>query len=172
MIFGQGPVGLAATQLASAMGARVIALDIEPHRLHRARDFGAAEIINPADVPSVREAVLALTNGKGASKSLETSGSPIAVNQALEVLGLWGVACWVGRGSRAQVDLSDHLWSQLTGMTSWTMSVPSMARLADLVIERGIDVDALFTDTWPLADAAHAYQLLDTQSTGKGVLVP
>ncbi len=34
-IFGQGPVGLAATQYAKAMGARVIALDISPPRLER-----------------------------------------------------------------------------------------------------------------------------------------
>ena len=32
-IFGQGPVGLGATQLAKAMGARVIALDIGKERL-------------------------------------------------------------------------------------------------------------------------------------------
>ena len=31
-IFGQGPVGLSATQLAAAQGARVIALDVEPAR--------------------------------------------------------------------------------------------------------------------------------------------
>ena len=45
-IFGQGPVGLSATQLATAMGARVIALDISPERLEMAAAFGAAEIIN------------------------------------------------------------------------------------------------------------------------------
>ena len=32
-IFGQGPVGLSATQLAAAMGARVIALDVSEERL-------------------------------------------------------------------------------------------------------------------------------------------
>ncbi len=32
-VFGQGPVGLSATQLAAAMGARVIALDVSPDRL-------------------------------------------------------------------------------------------------------------------------------------------
>ena len=37
-IFGQGPVGLSATQLASAMGARVIALDISPERLSAPRN--------------------------------------------------------------------------------------------------------------------------------------
>jgi D-arabinose 1-dehydrogenase-like Zn-dependent alcohol dehydrogenase len=40
-IFGQGPVGLSGTQLAAAMGARVIALDIDPGRLNRAKEFGA-----------------------------------------------------------------------------------------------------------------------------------
>ena len=43
-IFGQGPVGLAATQLASAMGARVIALDIDASRLERSQAFGAWEL--------------------------------------------------------------------------------------------------------------------------------
>ena len=40
-IFGQGPVGLSATQPASEMGARVIALDMGEERLARAREFGA-----------------------------------------------------------------------------------------------------------------------------------
>src|SRR5215472_12342586 len=46
-IFGQGPVGLSATQLAAALGARVIALDTSEQRLARAKEFGADEVINP-----------------------------------------------------------------------------------------------------------------------------
>src|SRR5450756_124888 len=46
-IFGQGPVGLAATQYAKAMGAKVIALDISPQRLERAKAFGADAAVNP-----------------------------------------------------------------------------------------------------------------------------
>ena len=34
-IFGQGPVGLSATQLAASLGARVVALDINEERLQR-----------------------------------------------------------------------------------------------------------------------------------------
>ena len=40
-LFGQGPVGLSATQLAAAMGARVIALDVSPERRELAKEFGA-----------------------------------------------------------------------------------------------------------------------------------
>ena len=39
-IFGQGPVGLSATQVASSMGARVIALDTNSERLKRACELG------------------------------------------------------------------------------------------------------------------------------------
>src|SRR5438067_7822802 len=45
-IFGQGPVGLSATQLAIAMGARVIALDVSPERCKLAGEFGAHEVVD------------------------------------------------------------------------------------------------------------------------------
>src|SRR5919199_1835270 len=39
-VFGQGPVGLSATMLAKAMGARVIAVDVSPERLGLSESFG------------------------------------------------------------------------------------------------------------------------------------
>src|SRR5207244_12909202 len=45
-LFGQGPVGLSATQLAAAMGARGIALDVRPARLARPKELGAGETVN------------------------------------------------------------------------------------------------------------------------------
>jgi threonine dehydrogenase-like Zn-dependent dehydrogenase len=171
-IFGQGPVGLAATQLASAMGARVIAMDISAARLERARDFGASEVINPTEVESVPDAVRDLTGGRGASKSLETSGASSAANDALHVLDLWGTACWVGVGSTINFDLIEHLYKQVSGVPSWTLSVPSMEHCARFVVDRGVDVDALFTNTWKLSDAQTAYELAEQQTAGKGVFIP
>jgi threonine dehydrogenase-like Zn-dependent dehydrogenase len=171
-IFGQGPVGLAATQLACALGARVIALDISATRLERAWEFGASEVINPTDVESVPEAVRDLTGGRGVSKSLETSGASSAANDALHVLDLWGTACWVGMGSSINFELTDHLYKQLTAVPSWTLSVPAMEHCARFVVDRGVDVDALFTDTWTLSDAPRAYELAEQQTAGKGVFVP
>jgi threonine dehydrogenase-like Zn-dependent dehydrogenase len=170
-IFGQGPVGLSATQLAAKQGARVIALDIEPHRLERALEFGADVVINPTQVSSVRDAVADVTHGRGAGKSLETSGASSAANQALEVLDVWGVACWVGVGSTVHFDLKEHAFRQITAKTSWTMSVAAMERCADFVVERGVDVDTLFTEKWGLAEFAQAYEVFDRQSSGKGVFV-
>ena len=71
-IFGQGPVGLSATQLAAAMGARVIAVDISASRAARAADFGAHHSIDSSQVDPV-EAIRELTGGRGASCSLASS---------------------------------------------------------------------------------------------------
>jgi threonine dehydrogenase-like Zn-dependent dehydrogenase len=171
-IFGQGPVGLSATQFAAAMGARVIALDISPTRLGRARAFGAWQSINPAAVDSVADAVRDLMRGRGVTKSLETSGASSAAQAALHVLDPWGAVCWVGIGSTVRFDISEHIFKQITAMTSWTLSIPAMADCARFVVERDIDLDALFTDRWTLADGVQAYQQFDRQTAGKGVFIP
>jgi 2-desacetyl-2-hydroxyethyl bacteriochlorophyllide A dehydrogenase len=170
-IFGQGPVGLAATQLATAMGSRVIALDISDQRLERATEFGAHAVIDPSAVDPV-EAILELTHGRGVSKSLETSGASSAASAALHVLDRWGTAVWVGVGSTIHFDLSEILFRQITAKSSWTLSYNDMADCARFVLEREVDVDALFTDRWNLAEYAEAYALLDAQSSGKGVFLP
>lgn len=171
-IFGQGPVGLAATQLAFAMGARVIALDISPSRLERAGSFGAEATLNPQELDSVPDAIRDLTGGRGVSKSLETSGASSAAREALHVLDLWGTACWVGVGSNINFDLTEHLYKQVTAVPSWTLSVPAMEHCARFVLDRGINVDALFTQTWKLTEADEAYALAEKQTAGKGVFVP
>src|ERR1700694_1578162 len=69
-IFGQGPVGLAATQLAAAMGAHVVAVDLSEERRTLARDLGAQVAIDPTTTPPV-EAIRSLTHGEGADATLD-----------------------------------------------------------------------------------------------------
>ena len=170
-IFGQGPVGLSATQLAAAMGARVIALDISPERLARAREFGAAEVIDPGSndpVAAIRE----LTHGEGADLTLDTSAAPEARIAAIRALKVWGTCCFVGEGGEVTIDVSpDMLRRQAAVIASWTFSTIGQAECARFVVDRGIDVDALFTEQWRLDQAAEAYGLFDRQTGGKGVFL-
>ena len=91
-IFGQGAVGLSATQLAVAMGARVIALDISAERLARAKEFGAAAIVNPQADDAVA-AIKQLTRGRGADLALDTSASPDARASAVRATKNIATAC-------------------------------------------------------------------------------
>lgn len=172
-IFGQGPVGLAATQLASAMGARVIALDTSPERLARATEFGAAATVDPAAVEDPVHAIRDLTGGLGADLSLDASSSPLARRQAVRCVRTWGKACFVGEGDTVTLDVSaDLLRRQVTLIGSWTFSTVGQADCARFIAERGIAAERIFTHRWRLEEAEEAYRLFDTQTTGKGVIAP
>ena len=169
-IFGQGPVGLSATQLASALGARVIAIDIGTERLDRAKTFGADEVLNPAKTESVVAAIRELTHGRGADLALDASSSSDARAWAVRCVRTWGKVCYVGEGGDVTLDVSpDLLRRQVTLIGSWTFSIIGQADCARFVADRKIDVEGLFTHRWPLEKAAEAYRLFDTQTTGKGV---
>lgn len=171
-IFGQGPVGLSATQLAAAMGARVIALDTSPERLARAREFGAWEVVDPAAGDPV-QAIRGLTRGLGADRSLDASASPRARAQAVRCVRSWGKACFVGEGGEVTLDVSaDLLRRQVTLVGSWTFSTVGQAECARFVADRGVAVDRLFTDRWRLDQAEEAYRRFDAQTGGKGVILP
>jgi threonine dehydrogenase-like Zn-dependent dehydrogenase len=169
-IFGQGPVGLSATQLAAAMGARVIALDISRERLARAREFGADAVIDPGANDPVG-AIKDLTHG-GADLALDTSSAPEARLAAIRCAKVWGTVCFVGEGGNVTIEVSpDMLRRQLTVIGSWTFSTVGQAECAAFIIERRIPADKLFTHSWRLEQATEAYRLFDTQTTGKGVFL-
>jgi threonine dehydrogenase-like Zn-dependent dehydrogenase len=170
-IIGQGPVGLSATQLAAAMGARVIALDVAAERLSRAKEFGADALIDPKRDDPV-EAIKALTHGFGAELTLDTSGTPEGRLTAVRATRAWGTVCFVGEGGGVTLDVSrDLLRKQLTIIGSWTFSTIGQAECARFVADRMIAVDLLFTNRWQLEQADEAYRLFDRQTGGKGVFV-
>ncbi len=171
-IFGQGPVGLSATQLAANMGARVIALDVSDERLARARELGAHLAVHCGDPAAVVPAIREATGGLGANLALDGSGSPVARRQAVQCVRPWGKVCLVGEGGEMTLDVSSEmLRKQVTLMGSWTFSMSGQLDCARFVAQRGIDVDRQFTDRWTLAQADEAYHLCDQQSAGKGVFL-
>lgn len=170
-IFGQGPVGLSTTQLAAALGARVIALDTNEYRLARAKEFGASELINPMKDDPVA-AIRQLTQGLGAHASVDASSSADARQQAVQCVRSWGKACFVGEGGSVKIDVSpDLLRRQVTLLGSWTFSTLGQAECARFIADRKLPVDLLFTDRWSLDQAEEAYSLFDQQTNGKGVFM-
>src|ERR1700726_367217 len=152
-IFGQGPVGLSATQLAAAMGARVIALDVNAERLKRAPEFGADALIDPSQDDPL-EALRELTDGIGVDCALETSGAASARICAVRATKIWGVCCFVGEGGDVTINVSpDMLRRQMTIFGSWTFSSVGQAECAKFIARRSIDVDRIYTNRWTLDQA-------------------
>ncbi len=168
-VFGQGPVGLSATLLGVAMGARVVAIDISPERLALAREFGADIVINSKETDPVA-ALRDVTHGEGVEASMDCTGHPDARAAAVRCVCTWGRACFVGEGGQVTLDVSpDLLRRQVTVHASWTFSTVGQWECARFVAERKIPLAKLITHRFRLDQADEAYRLFDTQTTGKGV---
>lgn len=93
-VFGCGGVGINAVQVAAALGATVIAVDIDPKKLAQARELGAVEAFNPkeGDVP---KAIRKLTGG-GVDVAFEIVGKPQVLDQAFGSVRAGGTLVAVG----------------------------------------------------------------------------
>ena len=102
-IFGCGGVGLAATEIASTLGARVIAVDIDEVKLGKARELGASEIFNASSTKpeDIGKAIKKLTeNGAGVDLALVALGSSATMLAGLYSLRKGGRLSQVGLTSR------------------------------------------------------------------------
>jgi aryl-alcohol dehydrogenase len=93
-VFGVGGVGLSAVMAARAAGAAtIIALDVMPNRLALALELGATHAVNSGTEDAVA-AVLRITGG--ADFTLDTSGKPSVLRQAIDSLAIRGTCGILG----------------------------------------------------------------------------
>lgn len=94
VVIGCGGVGLSAVMIGAALGARVIAVDLDEGRLARARELGAQVLVSARDgdpAAAVREQ----TDG-GAHVSIDAVGSPATAAQGVRSLRRRGRHVQVG----------------------------------------------------------------------------
>lgn len=106
--FGGGAVGLSAVMAARIVGATVIiAVDVVPSRLELARELGATHTVNSRETDPL-EAVRKISGG-GVDYTLESSGRPEVLRQAIDALAIRGTCGIVGApalGTEASFDVN------------------------------------------------------------------
>jgi len=95
-VHGCGGVGLSAIMIGKALGAEVIAIDIDEARLKLAREIGAAVCIDATGSNDLAALIRESSNG-GAHVSIDALGSPVTCYNS--------VACLRKRGRHVQVGL-------------------------------------------------------------------
>lgn len=170
-VFGQGPVGQSVTILAKAFGARVIAVDVSDSRLQSARDFGADHTINSMSEDPVAAIRALTTDSEGADKSIECSGNETARLQSIQAIHRFGTACMVGAYGNVAFPVQEVIQMRKSVVGSITFSKGQMRDCANYVVERGLDIEKLFTNEFRLDQAGEAYDLFDQKKIGKGVFL-
>lgn len=108
-IFGAGPVGMAALLAARVAGcSRIIIVDLKQPRLDLALELGATDVLDAAKVDPVA-AIRSLTGGEGTGFSIECTGVPQVVRQAVECVRITGTSGLVGTapmGAETSLDIN------------------------------------------------------------------
>ncbi len=153
-IFGCGGVGLGAVQAARISGAaRIIAIDLEDHRLASAAQLGATDTIN-AGCDDPIEAVRVCAHG-GVQRAIEAVGHPETAAAAFAVLAPGGHATVLGMlPPDTEVVLPGRLLRQgrtiggtVMGNVRTRLDIP---RYVDLVVTGQLRADELATSHHPL----------------------
>lgn len=171
-VFGCGGVGLSAVLIASALGARVVAVDVSAEPLARARECGAEVAVSSAD-PA--EAVLAATGG-GAHVGLDALGSPATAAASIRSLRRRGrhlqVGLLLGADADSGLPMNLVVSRELEIYGSHGMAAHEYPAMLDLIGTRGIRLDRLVGPTITLDQAPAALMAMDQiRSASVGITV-
>ena len=96
LVIGAGPIGIATMEFARLAGGKVIALDVDEHRLRFCRDrLGMAYAIS-AQSKDVTEQIREITNGDMPAVVIDATGNSKAINKAFEYMSHGGRYILIG----------------------------------------------------------------------------
>ncbi|HIU31277.1 MAG TPA: NAD(P)-dependent alcohol dehydrogenase [Candidatus Caccousia avistercoris] len=105
VVMGAGCIGLVSMMALRARGvSRVYVVDVMENRLEKAKELGASAVVNGAKQDPV-QAVLDLTEGRGADLVIETAGAEAAAQQAVRLTKKGAVIVFVGYTKSGMVSL-------------------------------------------------------------------
>jgi propanol-preferring alcohol dehydrogenase len=169
-VFGLGPMGLGATMVAAALGARVLAVDPIAYRRELAKTVGAADLIDPMAGDAVAE-IRELTDGYGLDRALECSGNPQALTAALDSMRHFGHLALIGEGGDARIRPSRHFNGKELSL-SGSRCYPAGEHEEICRFAGSLPVGELVTHRFGFEQAAEAYAAFAGGRTGKVLFVP
>ena len=176
-VIGCGGVGNAAIAGAALVGARrVIAVDLDPHKLEVAVGFGATHTVDATGADPV-EAIRELTDGHGADVVIDAVGIPQTWRQAFYARDLAGTLVQVGvpdPSMAVELPLIDLFGRGGALKSSWYGDcLPSrdFPLLIDLYLQGRFDLDGFVSETLPLDGVEGAFARMQRGEVLRSVVV-
>ena len=156
-IVGAGPIGLAAIMTAKLFTpGRIIAIDLDPGRLAKAREFGADATIDNGHEDPVA-AVKELTGGLGADVAIEAVGVPETFELCTDLIRPGGRVANVGVHGHAATLHLEKLWIQDVTITTGLVDTVTTPTLMQLIEQGKLDPTPFATHHFALGDTMAAY---------------
>ena len=163
-VHGCGGVGLAAIMIAKAIGAQVIALDINEAALAKAREIGADLTLNTRGSENVVEAVRELTSG-GAHVSLDALGHRETCYNSIANLRKRGkhiqIGLMAGEHSNPPIPMGKVIAHELEIYGSHGMQAHDYPAMMQMIESGALHPEQLITRTITLDDTPDALMQMD-----------
>lgn len=163
LILGCGVSGILNIQLAKLTGARVVATDINEYRLHKAKEFGADEVIQAAQDLDIR-----------ADRVIICTGAYAAVEQAFHCVDKKGIILLFAIPNRdIAIPIPDFWRNELTVTSSYGAAPVDLAEALGLITNKKINVKDTITLKLPLQKIQEAFKIVvEAKESLKVVLEP
>ncbi|MHB1293579.1 MAG: galactitol-1-phosphate 5-dehydrogenase [Anaerolineae bacterium] len=173
-ILGSGPIGMMLARWANLLGAgQVLLVDIDPHKLHVARDLGLGLTCDSREQDPVDWA-REQTAGRGPDLVIEAAGAPITFEQSLRMARPLGRVVIMGNPAAAvnlpQATISQVLRKELDIRGTWNscfveLPVDEWRVVVDMMASRRLDVAPFITHRVPLAQGVQALEMMRDRRT-------
>lgn len=174
-VFGPGPIGVLMALVVKSLGAEVTLIGIskDAYRLAKAKELGIAQAIDSQTIewtPLLEER----TNQLGFDQVFECSGSPQALQQALEIVKKKGIVIQEGLFAKnpVPVDMSLLLNKEIQLIGSRTQKTSSWHKTIEWLQTSEIDLSPVITKILPLDQWEEAFRLAMNGEELKVLLKP
>jgi len=179
IVVGVGGVGAHCVQVASALGARVVAIDVDTSRLKFLESYGAALTIDSSQVAfkeirsRVRDAASSWGCPSHGWKIFECSGHPQGQETAFGLVSHAGTLMLVGFTlEKVNVRLSNLMAFDATAQGTWGCKPELYPEALELVTSGKIALTP-FIETFPLSDGPSVIQrVADHEIERRAILIP
>jgi len=155
-IHGCGGVGLSAIMISTALGAKVVAVDISDEKLALARQFGAVASVNASSAANVADAIRDLTGG-GAHVSVDAIGNAEVCFNSIGSLKKRGkhiqVGLMVAENSRSRVPMDKVLANELEILGSHGMQAYRYVEMLEMINAGKLSPERLIGETVNLEES-------------------
>ena len=171
LVTGAGPIGIMAAAVARHVGARnVVITDVNPDRLALAVKVADVVPVNVAE-QDLAEVIPALNMKQGFDVGLEMSGNQRAFDQMVEAMTMGGRIAMLGiPPGKSPVDWSSIVFKALTIKGIYGREIFETWYKMLAMLQNGLDVSAIITHRFPVADFEQAFEIMRSGKSGKIVL--
>lgn len=175
VVLGSGPVGMCAMMSSRLFGpSKIIAVDMDQHRLDTAIEQGIADIaINPGKEDAI-EKIKTLSGGRGADVAIEAVGVKGTFDLALNSVRPGGTVSILGVYEEPQNLPMNELWIKNIKISMGLVNANRIPELIRLIQDGKLNTNFLITHREPLNDIMHGYDVFGNKKENclKWVVTP